>query len=227
MTQPFTYRALVPGLVATLLIATVALSGCQKANRPATVPPAAPRPAEAAAPSREARPYVVLEPGWVYRFRMPGGTESKLEIREQSDLEDPVGGGKVRGYQMIWDDETIIATLDDGWLVELGDSGEGGTLLYKAPKRHFPLYPKEGQTWTESFEDEFPGSGSFSYKVSGFETVETPAGRFDNAARVEVDLNSPSGKDHWTEWYAPGVGLVKKSSGLELVQMEKPAAAVQ
>lgn len=216
------HRTLIAGFTAVFLILAV-LTGCQKAKRPAGASPVAPPSAETAGPSQENRPYIILEPGWVYHFRMPGGAESRLEVREQADLADPVSGRKVRGYPMVWDDETIIADIADDWIVELGDSGEGGTLLYKAPKRHFPLHPQEGQTWTESFEDEFPGSGSFSYKVSGFETVETPAGRFDRAARVEVNLNSPSGTDRWTEWYAPGVGLVKKSSGLELVQVEQPS----
>ena len=223
MLSPMFRRIRLPSFVAVTLLVLVGLAGCQEPVRPAGVPPVAPQAGQTA-PSHNPQPYVVLEPGWAYRFTMPGGLASRLEIHEPADLEDPVSGRQVRGYQMVWDDETIVVTTDQDWLLELGDIGEGGTLLYKTPKRHFPLYPKEGQTWTESFEEEFPGSGSFTYKVSGFETVETPAGRFDNTARVEVELDAPSGRDHWTEWYAPGVGLIKKSSGLELVKLEKPVS---
>lgn len=207
--------------VALLALAGLLLGGCGKpaATRPSPSP--APQPQPQANP--ENQPYFVLEPGSVYHFQAPGGIESRLEIKDQATVSDPASDRRATGYQVVWDEETIITAVDQDWAVELGDIGEGGTLIYRAPKRRFPLHPQEGQTWVQSFEEEIEGSGSFTYKVAGFETVETPAGRFERAARVEVSLDAPSGQDHWTEWYAPGVGLIKKSSGLELVKLEKPA----
>ena len=214
-------RALAP-LFTSLTVAALLLGGCGKpaATRPAPVPAPQPQPQA----NQRDLPYFVLEPGWTYLFKAPGGVESRLEIKDQASVEDPVSGRKATGYQLVWDEETIITAIDQDWVVELGDAGEGGTLIYRAPKRRFPLHPTEGQTWVESFEEDIQGSGAFTYRVTGFETVETPAGRFEHAARVEVSLDAPSGRDQWTEWYAPGVGLVKKSSGVELVKLEKPAS---
>lgn len=60
-------------------------------------------------------------------------------------------------------------------------------------------------------------TGRFQIKLTGIETVHTPAGRFDNCLRIEYI-------DRWTEsngdfdstrgviWWAPGVGRVKDIS---------------
>ncbi|MGE5591436.1 MAG: hypothetical protein ACM3ZA_12600 [Bacillota bacterium] len=206
-----------------LAVATTLLTGCGRpaATRPAPEPQPQPQPPAQANP--ENQPYFVVEPGWVYTFQVPGGAESRLEIKGQTIVRDPASDRQATGFQMVWDGDAIITAIDQDWVVELGDTGEGGTLIYRAPKRRFPLYPEEGQTWVESFEEDIEGGGTFTYKVTGFETVETPAGRFERAARVEVSRDAASGSHKWTEWYAPGVGLVKQSDGPELVKLEKPA----
>lgn len=218
-------RRLAIALIA-FVVFVAAIAGCGRpapGNSIAGQGGVAPAPAPAQPPQNAEQPYMVLKPGSVYIYRTASGAQSRMEVREPSDLSDPGSGRTARGYEMVWEDETVFVTMDKDWVYDVGDLGEGGPMVYKTPKPDFPLFPKQGQTWTRSFADEFEGAGSFVSTVTGFEAVETPAGKFERAARVEVTFQSPDGAtDHWVEWYAPGVGRVKTSNGLELVEFKQP-----
>lgn len=229
--RPFTSsRPLITTLVLAALFATL-LGGCGKQAGPVPAPTSAGEGAGEGAGAGGAtpaatqadQPYFVLKPGTVYVYRAPGGGETTLTVNASEELTDAVGGRAVTGYPLASDEETIYVTQDQDWVMEVGDAGEGGNTVYKTAKPEFPLHPQAGQSWTKSFADEFAGAGSFVSTVTGFETVQTPAGTFEQAARVEVTFQGPDGsKDHWTEWYAPGVGRVKTSNGLELERVEWP-----
>ncbi len=214
-----------PALLTLTLLLTASLAGCSKAgaSRPAPAP-TADSGATLPAVTQVDQPYFVLRPGTVYIYRTPSGGEIRMEVQAPAELADLGSGRKVTGYQLVTEEETLYLTIQEpDWVMEVGDSGEGGGAVYKTAKPEFPLHPQVGQSWTKSFADEFEGAGSFISTVTGFETVQTKAGTFEQAARVEVTFQAPDGsKDQWTEWYAPGVGRVKTSNGLELVRVEWP-----
>jgi len=85
----------------------------------------------------------------------------------------------------------------------------------------------EGATWDESFRDTVVLMGtdtvflkdSVSGRVAAIEDVETPAGTFIQCYRVEIHREVAAAELSFTadysEWVAPGVGLVKRRTGTE------------
>jgi len=85
----------------------------------------------------------------------------------------------------------------------------------------------EGATWSESYRDTVFLQGtdtvllkdSLSGRVAAIEDITTPAGTFLQCYRVEtcrdVEAAELSFTDNYTEWLAPGVGLVKRVTGTE------------
>ena len=85
----------------------------------------------------------------------------------------------------------------------------------------------EGATWSESYRDTVFLQGtdtvslkdSLSGRVAAIEDITTPAGTFLQCYRVEtyrdVVAAELSFTDNYTEWLAPGVGLVKRVTGTE------------
>lgn len=103
----------------------------------------------------------------------------------------------------------------------------------KAPRLILPLPPRVGATWSSHsqpyalrrihpYEDSLTRGVGFdmTYQlVADDDTVEVPAGRFEHCLRVEgsaqLSIYSDARRGYQeipirtTEWYAPGVGLVK------------------
>ena len=85
----------------------------------------------------------------------------------------------------------------------------------------------EGATWWESYRDTVALMGtdtvflkdSLASRVAAIEDITTPAGTFLQCYRVEtyrdVVAAELSFTDNYTEWLAPGVGLVKRVTGTE------------
>jgi hypothetical protein len=85
----------------------------------------------------------------------------------------------------------------------------------------------QGATWDESFRDTIVLMGtdtvflmdSVSGRVAAIEDVETPAGTFIQCYRVEIHREVAAAELSFTadysEWLAPGVGLVKRKTGTE------------
>ena len=85
----------------------------------------------------------------------------------------------------------------------------------------------QGATWSESFRDTVVLMGtdtvflkdSLSGHVAAIEDVATPAGTFVQCYRVEthreVEAAELSFTADYTEWLAPGVGLVKRVTGTD------------
>lgn len=80
----------------------------------------------------------------------------------------------------------------------------GGTPL-REPVFHLRLPAKAGETWVA--EEQVVGDVVFSrrtFTTGPEEEVEVPAGKF---RAIRVDVTTPHGAS--SNWYAPGVGLVK------------------
>jgi len=85
----------------------------------------------------------------------------------------------------------------------------------------------EGATWSESFRDTIVLMGtdtvflkdSLRGRVAAIEDIATPAGTFIQCYRVEtyreVEAAELSFTTDYSEWLAPGVGLVKRVTGTE------------
>ena len=85
----------------------------------------------------------------------------------------------------------------------------------------------EGATWSESYRDTVLLIGtdtvlvkdSLASHVAAIEDITTPAGTFIQCYRVEtyrdVEAVELSFTDNYTEWLAPGIGLVKRVTGAE------------
>jgi len=85
----------------------------------------------------------------------------------------------------------------------------------------------EGATWAESFRDTVVLLGtdtvflkdSLTARVAAIEEVNTPAGAFIQCYRIdthrEVEAAEASFVADYSEWLAPGVGLVKRVTGTE------------
>jgi hypothetical protein len=81
-----------------------------------------------------------------------------------------------------------------------------------------------GSNWSESFRDTVPLSGtdtvfvkdSIFGRVAAIEDVQTQAGTFIQCYRLELHQEVAAADttvSDWTEWLAPGVGLVKSVAG--------------
>ncbi|MCE1189635.1 MAG: hypothetical protein LWX56_10905 [Ignavibacteria bacterium] len=87
-----------------------------------------------------------------------------------------------------------------------------GDYTYSRPLLRFPLPLVPGKTWTTECMEYNDGDSSLvkvTGKMSNYETVVTPAGKFQ-AIKVESTISKPGeGSNIVTEWYADGVGMVK------------------
>ncbi len=66
-----------------------------------------------------------------------------------------------------------------------------------------------GTTWTIDGKDKDGRPWSRAHRVVGPEWVEVPAGRF-HALRVDEENGPKPDAKKWTNWYARGVGLIKR-----------------
>jgi hypothetical protein len=84
-----------------------------------------------------------------------------------------------------------------------------GTPLNK-PWCYLKLPAKRGDKWENTVAGANGNPVVTAYTVIGEEEVETPAGKFK---AVKVEMEAESGKVRRTDWWAPGVGLVKHDDG--------------
>jgi len=101
--------------------------------------------------------------------------------------------------------------------VEVSEKGvthlRSGPFLLKTPRPDVKLPVKPGEQWSyESDSGDGPVGTKTTYTVGKEEEIEVPAGKF-KAVRVDNELTFPSAKGETkvrrSNWYAPGVGLVK------------------
>ena len=100
------------------------------------------------------------------------------------------------------------------------------TVLEKRYGLVYALPFVEGATWSESFRDTLDLWGdtvflkdSIHGRVAAIEDIATPAGTFIQCYRIdtyrEVEAAEFSFTADYSEWLAPGVGLVKRMTGTE------------
>ena len=93
-----------------------------------------------------------------------------------------------------------------------------GNYVYDKPLLRIPFPVEIGQTWNWDgieFVNNETRSVKLKGKVSGFEIVNTAAGKFE-ALKIETTIETSSGsKNVMTEWYAKNLGLVKMHISIE------------
>jgi hypothetical protein len=93
-----------------------------------------------------------------------------------------------------------------------------GNYVYDKPLLRIPFPLEIGQEWTWNG-NEFVNGETHTVSVKGkalnFETINTPAGKFETL-KVETTLETSNGsKNLMTEWYAKDLGMVKMNIVIE------------
>ena len=113
----------------------------------------------------------------------------------------------------------------------LEEAAIGGTVTadFPTPAIFFPLHLELGDKWQIVADAEveagflkIDGESTTNLEVVGFETLETPAGTFQNCAKVELALEFSAGgfinlKSTTYQWLAPDVGPVQYQNSDNLI----------
>lgn len=93
-----------------------------------------------------------------------------------------------------------------------------GNYVYDRPLLRVPFPVEIGQEWTwngNEFVNDETHSVSLRGKAAKFDTIITPAGKFETLI-VETSLETSNGtKNIMTEWYAKDIGMVKMHVSIE------------
>jgi len=170
-------------------------------------------------------PYFILEPGYVLKFKGSKGAELTITVLDETKTvngvetrvveERETKGGQLAEVSLNWfaiskvtgnvyyfgEDSRAykndkVVSQEGSW--EAGkDDAKFGVMMYGKPKVGQKYYqeiaPKVAMDRAEN--------------VSLSETMEVPAGKFENCLKVEESSGLESGKGY--KYYAPGVGLLK------------------
>ena len=143
------------------------------------------------------RDYFPLAEGnrWTYAVRGDEGKAGGVEVRGSVTLEITE---KIRPltFRAAYRDGEQVWSKEDGFL-SMQDSA-GRHYLLRLP-------PHTGYRWGEQDAD---GRTRY-YEIEGREDIETPAGRFGGCVRVREE--DRLGRERVFYWYAPDVGLVRRS----------------
>jgi hypothetical protein len=142
---------------------------------------------------------------WVYERRYPHGLETTWEVSVDSYSAGPgefLPGFTLRGY---FADDARVDYGPGGDLVEVAPGGQ--TLLW------YRLGAEVGATWTPAPSGSMDPctAGGRAILASHAELVSVPAGEFIDAVRVDYSRADCMDAGLISEWFAPGVGLVKRT----------------
>lgn len=176
---------------------------------------------------RAAADYFPLRTNSEWRYDV-GGTVSLVQVRGDSIAYNSPATVVLRDYQ------------EEYWLKT---GGEVRRFVSRVVNRNGTDYPLEqtyrryyvvpfvlGNSWSEDFHDTLDILGEtivYRHKidgqVTGVSTVAVPAGSFSECYEIDltelVAVNDSVASINTQEWYAPGVGLVKRSQGATVEQL--------
>jgi hypothetical protein len=112
-----------------------------------------------------------------------------------------------------------LMRLDDG-LWSLWDRGEEGGVIFTPGLLEIPTDLRVGAEQAASHEtlefegaEEFKSSAEICYQVMGFETVTTPAGKFEDCVKIRYEEKLQTEAREFVstgeQWFKPGLGLVR------------------
>ena len=133
------------------------------------------------------------------------------------------------GTGVIVPDRYLITVDDTGLTLHRSDTDEGAfgiaTIIYDPPTLFYPSLPTLGQTWQISGETELlivgATSNTTTLEVVAFENVVTPAGTFENCAKIHIAYKTTTAlltlRPEEYIWLAPDVGPVRFQDQNEIV----------
>jgi hypothetical protein len=167
-------------------------------------------------------------------FPLLPGSRWTYDIAGNTAIDSVVGDSSVDGRPCV---VVLRDYAPEYWTKQITEVRQFTSLVakrsgqdYVLEKRYRLVYALpliEGTTWSESYRDTVLLQGtdtvfvkdSLSSRVAAIEDITTPAGTFLQCYRIEtsraVEAAELSFTDNYTEWLAPGVGLVKRVTGPE------------
>ena len=182
-----------------------------------------------------AQNYYPAEVGNTWTLNTADGTEQRRYIIE--DAEDFNGldvhrlkiDTEALGTGVIVPDRYLITVDDTGLTLHRSDTDEGAfgiaTIIYDPPTFFYPSLPTLGQTWQISGKTELlivgATSNTTTLEVVAFENVVTPAGTFENCAKIHIAYKTTTAlltlRPEEYIWLAPDVGPVRFQDQNEIV----------
>ena len=153
-------------------------------------------------------PFLQLKEGTVWTY-VSGGSEGKV---------------KVTGREKVGETETWVLTTQvegepaqreylavDATGIRLFRQATGERVTdYPTPMLRLKLPPARGETWEWTGEIG-EGKAAVTFKNEGEDDVKVPAGGY-KAWKVSVVISIGTAKHTGTNWFAPGIGIVKQTS---------------
>jgi len=182
-----------------------------------------------------AQNYYPAEVGNMWTLNTADETEQRRYVIEEAE---DVNGLDIRrlkidsealGTGVIVPDRYLITADDTGLTLHRSDTDEGtfgiATVIYDPPTFFFPASPTLGQTWQISGETELQIVGATSSVVTdevvAFEDVVTPAGTFENCAKIHLSYKITTAlvtlRPEEYIWLAPDVGPVRFQDSNDVV----------
>ena len=182
-----------------------------------------------------AQNYYPAEIGNTWTLETADGTQQRRSVIE--DAED-YNGLDVRrlktdeealGTGVIVPDRYLITVDDTGLTLHRSDTDEGAfgiaTVIYDPPTFFYPSLPTLGQTWQISGKTELlivgATSNTTTLEVVAFENVVTPAGTFENCAKIHIAYKTTTAlltlRPEEYIWLAPDVGPIRFQNQNEIV----------
>ena len=174
-----------------------------------------------------AQNYYPAEVGNTWTLNTADGIEQRRYMIEDAedanglDLRRLKSDTEALGTDVIVPDRYLISVDDTGITLHRSDTDEGSfgiaTIIYDPPTLLYPSLPTLGQTWEISGETELlivgATTNTTTLEVVAFEDVVTPAGTFENCAKIQVSYKIVTALLRLRPieyiWLAPDVGPVR------------------
>jgi len=168
--------------------------------------------------------YFILEPGYVLKYKSAKGAELIITVLNETKIiggvetrvveEREIKNGQLAEVSLNWCAISKVTgnvyyfgeeskDYKDGKVVGTSGSWEAG----KNGATFGMLMPGKPRIGERYYQEVAPNVAmDRAETVSLAETIEVPAGKFENCLKVEESSGLESGKEY--KWYAPGVGLL-------------------
>ncbi|MCY4554290.1 MAG: hypothetical protein OXC79_11520 [Candidatus Poribacteria bacterium] len=174
-----------------------------------------------------AQNYYPAEVGNTWTLNTADGTEQRRYMIEDAEDFNGLDVHRLKidiealGTGVIVPDRYLITVDDTGLTLHRSDTDEGAfgiaTIIYDPPTFFYPSLPTLGQTWQISGETELlivgATSNTTTLEVVAFENVVTPAGTFENCAKIHIAYKTTTAlltlRPEEYIWLAPDVGPVR------------------
>ena len=167
-------------------------------------------------------------------FPLVPGSRWTYDVAGNTAIDSVVGDSSVDGRACV---VVLRDYAPEYWTKQITEVQRYTSLVVNRGGQDYPLEGRyrlvyalpliEGATWSESYRDTTVVMGtdtvflkdSLQGSVAAIEDITTPAGTFVQCYRVEtyreVEAAELSFSENYTEWLAPGVGLVKRVTGTD------------